>query len=93
MLAAGIIYRITELGGLLQPKPSYDRTQPPSLMSRTWLWIRSRLILPATFGKHCQAPIAGGTIPPRLETLVIVVYVILNVVFCFPGYDLFHQNQ
>lgn len=88
-----MVYRIVELIGLLKPKSSYERTQSLPLMSRLWLWIRSRLILPATFGKHCQAPIAGATIPPRLETLVLVVYVILNFVFCFPGYDLFADNQ
>lgn len=53
-------------------------------------WLRRTLILPATFGKRCQTPIKGlGTIPPRMESLIITLYVILNVVFCFPGYTIF----
>lgn len=56
------------------------------------LWIRKRLLLPATFGKHCQDPIGWCTIPPRLESILLTLYLVINFIFMFPGYDLFEGN-
>lgn len=33
-----------------------------------------------------------GTIPPRLESILLVLYLVMNIVFMFPGYDLFAGN-
>ena len=55
-------------------------------------WIRRSLILPATFGKHCSQPVLGGTIPPRLESVLLGLYVTMNFIFMFPGYELFLGN-
>jgi hypothetical protein len=56
------------------------------------LWLRKRLLLPATFGEHCQDPVGWCTIPPRLESVVLLLYLIMNFVFMFPGYDIFDGN-
>lgn len=61
--------------------------------SATWRWIRRNLILPATFRSQCQEANGAGTIPPRLETSLLVVYLLINIVFCLPGYNLFMGNQ
>lgn len=70
------------------------RKAPGSGEASWWLWIRKNLILPATFGKH-QAEVVAWTytIPPRLESIIIFLYVIMNFVMCFPAYNLFIGNQ
>jgi hypothetical protein len=56
------------------------------------LWIRKRLLLPATFGAQCQERVGWCTIPPRLETILLLLYLIMNFIFMFPGYDFFEGN-
>ena len=87
-IIVGLIYRCTELLSARRNATSCDRLETSS----TRLWIRKRLLLPATFGGHCQDSAGFGTIPPRLETLLLVVYLVMNIVFLFPGYDLFEGN-
>ncbi|EME83870.1 uncharacterized protein MYCFIDRAFT_115437, partial [Pseudocercospora fijiensis CIRAD86] len=62
--------------------------------SRWWLWIRKSLILPPTFRKHQSEAVARSfTIPPRLESVILALYVVMNFIMCFPGYNLFIGNQ
>lgn len=59
-----------------------------------WLWVRKTLTLPATFGKKQAEGVAYlYTIPPRLESIILGLYIIMNFVMCFPGYNLFVGNQ
>ena len=85
----GMIYRVARLFG----SPNESEMAYRSRGQGGWTWFRRRLLLPATFGNHCQDPIAGGTIPPRLETLLPILYIIIHVVMCFPGYELFSENH
>ena len=71
-----------------QHGPDHQRSESSSVR----LWIRRRLLLPATFGQHCQDPVGWCTIPPRLESMLLLVYLTMNIVFMFPGYDLFAGN-
>lgn len=89
VILIGMVHRAFEVYNYHSKKPTTERAQA----SGTWNWIRRRLILPATFGKHCQEAKFGATIPPRLESLILFVFVLLNFVWCFPGYDLFDDNQ
>lgn len=85
VLLIGIVHRGAELYRFSQASTG-DRS------TSLWLRIRRTLILPATFGKHCQQPIFGATIPPRLESILLFAYLIMNFIFMFPGYDLFSEN-
>ena len=61
--------------------------------SRTWTYFRRILLLPAAFGSRQAIPIRQTfTIPPRLESLTLLVYAIMNVYMCLPGYELFTGN-
>lgn len=88
VIAVGTVNRCVELFKARQHGPDRRRAESSSLR----LWIRQRLLLPATFGQHCQEPAGLGTIPPRLESMLLVLYLIMNIVFMFPGYDLFAGN-
>lgn len=88
VIAVGIVNRCVELLKAYQHDPDHRRAKSSSL----GLWIRRRLLLPATFGQHCQDSAGLGTIPPRLESMLLVLYLTMNIVFMFPGYDLFADN-
>ena len=61
--------------------------------SRTWNHFRRILLLPAAFGERQAIPIRQTfTIPPRLESLTLLLYAIMNVYICLPGYELFTGN-
>ena len=86
-IIVGLIHRLTEL---LATRCNAGRYGPAKNSVR--LWIVRRLLLPATFGGHCQDSAGFGTIPPRIETILLIVYLVMNIVFLFPGYDLFEGN-
>lgn len=84
VVGVGILGRI-----IASKKQPLEKSAPSS-----WLWIRRQLILPATFGqKQAEAVAYAGTIPPRFETLLLAIYVMINVYVCFPGYHVFVGNQ
>lgn len=84
----GLINRCSEILATRRQSCCQHRSESNSVR----LWIRKCLLLPATFGQHCQDPVGWGTIPPRWESLLLVLYLIMNIVFMFPGYDLFPGN-
>jgi hypothetical protein len=88
VIIVGLIYRCTEL--LAARRHATGRYQPDTSTIR--LCLRRRLLLPATFSGHCQESAGFGTIPLRVQTVLLVVYLVMNIVFLFPGYDLFEGN-
>lgn len=58
--------------------------------SRTWFW--RHILLPELLGEKQTQLFPGTVFPTRLETLIITLYIILNFVFCFPGYHVFAGN-
>ncbi|SMR42836.1 unnamed protein product [Zymoseptoria tritici ST99CH_3D1] len=84
VIVVGMVYRILVYMG----KPVDGCSS-----SSWWLWVRRTLILPATFGqKQAEAVAHAFTIPPRLETLLLTLYLVINIVMCFPSYDIFTGN-
>ncbi|KAF2170434.1 hypothetical protein M409DRAFT_19255 [Zasmidium cellare ATCC 36951] len=63
--------------------------QSDSPIARTGIWIRRHMVLPLAFGNHRETPF---TVPTRVEGLLIALYVVMNFVFCFPGYHTFEGN-
>ncbi|QIX02537.1 hypothetical protein AMS68_008054 [Peltaster fructicola] len=83
------INRFVEFLKVLRARPATRRRQS----SGGWTWIRRQLILSVTFGKHCQEPVGWATLPPRLESCIIFAYLLMSTFMCFPGYDLFDNNE
>lgn len=72
----------------------FFKKAPGSGEASWWLWIRKTLILPATFVKHQAEAVAWTyTIPPRLESIILFLYFIMNFIMCFPAYNVFIGNQ
>lgn len=55
------------------------------------LWFRRVISTPATFSKDCRVP-QMCVVPPRIESLTIASFIIINVIFCFTGYRAFVGN-
>lgn len=54
------------------------------------LWLKRNILVPATFGRRCVQDYGGwGTIPPRIQTLALSLFVILNIVCSAHGYMIF----
>lgn len=53
---------------------------------------RQYLTVPATFGHRHAQPIGWCTIPNRIQSLTIALFVILNIVFCVVDYPVFNDN-
>lgn len=60
--------------------------------SETATWFKRSVSIPATFGYKCATEVWCGTIPPRIQTLTIVAFAALNVVFSIYGYKITPVN-
>ncbi|USP77444.1 hypothetical protein yc1106_04718 [Curvularia clavata] len=54
--------------------------------------LRRHLTTPALFGDRCSQPYGWCTIPPRIQSLTILLFIIFNVVFCSCSYRLTEGN-
>ncbi|KAH7309787.1 ferric-chelate reductase [Stachybotrys elegans] len=68
------------------------KTYPSSSPSSVTTWFRHAVSLPATFGYRRAQSIWWCTIPPRLQTLTLLAFLFINVLFCIIGYDIFPGN-
>ncbi|EMD63374.1 hypothetical protein COCSADRAFT_143289 [Bipolaris sorokiniana ND90Pr] len=55
-------------------------------------WLRRNLIIPAAFGNRCARPYGLCTIPPRIQSLTIFLFVIFNIAACSCSYRLTEGN-
>ncbi|KAF1937043.1 ferric-chelate reductase [Clathrospora elynae] len=55
-------------------------------------WLKHYLTTPATFGDRCSRPYGWCTIPPRIQSLTIFVFIALNIVLCSCSYRLTDGN-
>ncbi|KAF5019322.1 hypothetical protein F66182_8679 [Fusarium sp. NRRL 66182] len=62
------------------------------------LWSRyasavSRITTPAAFGDRCAQKVGWGTVPPRIQSLTLLVFLLLNIVLSVYGYKLAPVNM
>ncbi|OAP60926.1 hypothetical protein AYL99_05928 [Fonsecaea erecta] len=55
-------------------------------------WLRSNVIVPATFGSHHNRPLFWTTIPTRMETIIVVSFWVMTFILCCVGYQIFWPN-
>ena len=56
------------------------------------MWSK-HILLPATFGYRHVQPWGWCTIPTRIQSILIFIYVALNVIFSCLSYELFDNNR
>ncbi|ETS81728.1 hypothetical protein PFICI_06730 [Pestalotiopsis fici W106-1] len=55
-------------------------------------WLNAHVFLPATFGYRKAQPFGWYTVPPRIQSLTILLFIIMNFVFTVHGYHVFPEN-
>jgi hypothetical protein len=71
---------------------SEESIEVRGFLSRPQAWMRRYLTVPATFGDLCSRPYGWCTIPPRIQSLTIFLFVVINVVLCSCSYRLTDGN-
>jgi hypothetical protein len=70
-----------------------DRFSMPA-ESAPWRLVKRTIGLPATFGvRHAQSYGIWATVPPRIESITIALFVLLNIVLSVIGYTFFPGNM
>lgn len=49
--------------------------------------------VPATFGDRCAQKIGWGTVPPRIQSLTLLIFLLINIVFSIHGYRITSENM
>lgn len=55
-------------------------------------WLKTYITVPAAFGGRCSQPYGWCTIPPRIQSLTILLFVALNIALCTCSYRLTEGN-
>ena len=94
VLAVGFISRIATLVAATlrkrQPKSRSARTR--RLWNRLQLWMKFWFTTPALWSQRTAEPVGWCSVPPRLQSLTIAVFVVINVVLSCASYTLFEGN-
>lgn len=93
------VFRSTQprLDPRLEPSEDTDRETllikgKPTRRERASLHLRRFVTVPATFGRRCLQNVGWCTIPPRVESLTILLFLILSIAFSVHGYYVFKGN-
>ncbi|QPG95093.1 hypothetical protein C2857_007641 [Epichloe festucae Fl1] len=60
--------------------------------SETSMWLKRKIMIPATFGYRSAAEVWCGTIPLRIQTLTLVAFASINILFSIYGYRITPVN-
>ncbi|OCF57482.1 hypothetical protein L486_04940 [Kwoniella mangroviensis CBS 10435] len=63
-----------------------------SRLSRGYTWWRKKVTTPALFGYRHSQPWGWVSIPTRLQSILIFLFLAINVIFTCVGYDLFDDD-
>jgi hypothetical protein len=77
------IYQDPEASSNQRIKPRFGATQR---------WIRRHIVLPAVFGYRHQQPLGWCTIPTRIQSLMLLSFIAVNVILSSVNYRAFENN-
>ncbi|CZT15077.1 uncharacterized protein RCC_12099 [Ramularia collo-cygni] len=98
VIVVGMVNRIVQFGRHRRsPQPDLIRgkvieRQSGSTIARAHRAVRRSLLMPLAFGNRDGKTPKWAAIPSRTEALLVATYVVMNIVFMFPGYDLVEGN-
>lgn len=82
---------------LLPIVASLLRFVPALTRSRSWTWVKSKVVYPPLWGQKHRRPIAqalgGGYVPTRGQSLYLLVIVALNAIFLMVPYYTMHPQS
>ncbi len=57
------------------------------------VWLRRYITTLAAFGYMCAQNIGWCTIPPRIQSITIAAFIVMNIAVCIHGYHVFPGNM
>ncbi|KAL7954017.1 ferric reductase like transmembrane component domain-containing protein [Trichoderma compactum] len=86
----GVAYKVhLAISQLYHRQHSLDSV---GIWTKTGSWFKRNITIPATFGYRCAQNVWWATIPPRIQTLTITLFLIMNIGFCMHGYRIIDEN-
>jgi predicted ferric reductase len=73
-------------------EPGYVTSKRRGTTNLLEAWLKRVITVPATFGNRCSQPYGWCTIPPRIQSLTILLFVLLNIALCTYTYQLTDGN-
>lgn len=73
---------------MVRSKPS----GPGSKLSNFYTRTLGSITTPATFGDRCAQKIGWGTVPPRIQSLTLVAFLLVNIALSIHGYRITPEN-
>jgi predicted ferric reductase len=95
MRLSSLFYEPSSRKRTYQPPPEVDNdtfSGSRSVLSIPQAYLKRYLTVPAAFGNRCSRPYGWCTIPPRIQSLTIFLFVALNAVLCSCSYRLTDGN-
>ncbi|KIW75330.1 hypothetical protein Z517_10071 [Fonsecaea pedrosoi CBS 271.37] len=91
VMSLGILYRFYLLVAqvIQQRRKDNGSSSSPAWLLRYKMWMRRWITTPALLGYHSAQPFGWCTIPPRLQSLLVILWVIINVILCCIDYHPF----
>ncbi|PCD20928.1 hypothetical protein FGRA07_05080 [Fusarium graminearum] len=93
-----VVVAIGVLNHLMQQIANSKTFRSHSSKSGGQLWSLytstvNRIAVPATFGDRCSQKVGWGTVPPRIQSLTLFAFLILNIVLSIHGYRIVPINM
>ena len=70
----------------------HQSLKPIRKLWNSYTRLSSRVTVPATFGYRCAQKIGWGTVPPRVQSLTILAFLLINIAFSIHGYRITEEN-
>lgn len=90
VVAVGVSYRLFLIASGLCGRQASWPTRGPAVSTKKW--VQRNITIPAAFGYRCAQDVWWGTIPPRVESITILLFFLLNVVLSIWGYRITKVN-
>lgn len=92
VVAIGILNHVTQHISALRMVQSKS-TRSRSKLSNLYTWALGSITTPATFGDRCAQKIGWGTVPPRIQSLTLVAFLLVNIALSIHGYRITPENM
>ncbi|KAL6409244.1 hypothetical protein AUP68_05616 [Ilyonectria robusta] len=66
--------------------------KPPRQLSHWYSWLVNIISVPATLGTRCAQKVGWGTVPPMIQTITMLIFLVVNVVLSVIGYRIVPVN-
>ncbi|KAL7907656.1 ferric reductase like transmembrane component domain-containing protein [Trichoderma velutinum] len=90
VLFVGIAYKVHLAVSQLHWRQ--HRFDSVGIWTETGSWFKRNVTIPATFGYRCAQNVWWATIPPRIQTFTIILFLIMNIVSSIHGYRIIDEN-